>query len=98
VCSSDLFAAKVREGVSKRVAPARVVQVAEGRALNLSRARALANALVLDGVPLADRAELIPDIAATLEAGRTADEVRAILADAVQAGDGVGDIRRKLFP
>lgn len=94
----DGFLAKVEEGVSKRVDADRVVQVAERRALMLNKAKLILNALVLQGFTIDDRDELLPDLAAALEAGRTADEARAILSEGLQSGDRAGSIRRKLFP
>ena len=94
----DGFIAKVAEGVSKRVPPDRVVQVAERRALMLNNAKVLLNSLVLQGVAIEDRDELLPNLAAALEAGRTTEEARAILTEALQAGERNGEISRKLFP
>lgn len=95
---AESFVAKIEEGVSKRVPAERVLQAAERRALMLNRAQALLNAVVLEGFDLDDREELVPDIAEALEAGRPADEIRRVLAEAAGAGDGIGEIRRKLFP
>lgn len=92
------FIAKVEEGVSKRVAADRVVQVAERRALMLNKAKLLLNSLVLQGFAIEERDELLPDLAAALEAGRTPEEARAILVEALQSGERIGSIRRKLFP
>jgi len=92
------FIAKVEEGVSKRVPADRVVQVAERRALMLNKAKLTLNALVLQGLAIDDRDELLSDLAAALEAGRTPGEAEAILSDAIKAGDRPGAIRRKLFP
>jgi hypothetical protein len=94
----DGFIAKVEEGVSKRVSADRVVQVAERRALMLNKARLILNSLVLQGFSIDDRDELLPDLAAALEAGRSADSARAILSEALQSGERTGSIRRKLFP
>ena len=94
----DSFIAKVEEGVSKRVSADRVVQVAERRALMLNKAKLLLNSLVLQGFAIADRDELLPDLAAALEAGRSPDEARAILTGALESGENTGSIRRKLFP
>ena len=94
----DSFIAKVEEGVSKRVSADRVVQVAERRALMLNKARLMLNGLVLQGFKIDDRDELLPDLAAALEAGRSLDEARAILSEALESGEGLGSIRRKLFP
>lgn len=92
------FIAKVEEGVSKRVPADRVVQVAERRALMLNKAKLILNALVLQGFTIDDRDELLPDLAAALEAGRTPDEARAILSEALKSGEHTGSVRRKLFP
>lgn len=92
------FIAKVEEGVSKRVDADRVVQVAEHRALMLNKARLILNSLVLQGFSIDDRDELLPDLAAALEAGRSPDDARAILVESVQSGESAGSIRRKLFP
>jgi len=94
----DGFIAKVEEGVSKRASADRVVQVAERRALMLNKAKLTLNALVLQGLAIDDRDELLSDLAAALEAGRTPGEAGAILSDAIKAGDRPGAIRRKLFP
>lgn len=94
----DGFLAKVEEGVSKRVPADRVVQVAERRALMLNKAKLLLNSLVLQGISVDDRDELLPDLAAALEAGRKPEEARAIILEAIKAGDRAGSIRRKLFP
>ena len=94
----DGFIAKVEEGVSKRIDADRVVQVAERRALALNKAKLILNSLVLQGFSADDRDELLPDLAAALEAGRTPDEARAILAEALQSGERIGSVRRKLFP
>jgi len=92
------FLAKVEEGVSKRVDADLVVKVAEHRALALNQAKLILNALVLQGFSVADRDEVLPDLAAALEAGRKPEDARAILAEALQSGDRPGAIRRKLFP
>ena len=92
------FLAKVEEGVSKRIPPARVVQAAERRGLMLNKAKGLLNALVLQGFAVEDRDELLPDLAAALEAGRTLEEAQAILSGALRDGEQAGSIRRKLFP
>jgi predicted RNase H-like HicB family nuclease len=92
------FIAKVEEGVSKRVDADRVVQVAERRALSLNKAKLILNSLVLQGFKIDDRDELLPDLAAALEAGRAPDEARAILSEALESGERIGSIRRKLFP
>jgi hypothetical protein len=92
------FVTKVEEGVSKRVPAERVVQVAERRALMLNKAKGILNALVLQGFVIEDRDELLPDLAAALEAGRSPEEARVILSDALRDGERAGAIRRKLFP
>lgn len=94
----DGFIAKVEEGVSKRIDADRVVQAAERRALMLNKARLMLNSLVLQGFSIDDRDELLPDLAAALEAGRSPEEARAILAEALESGESIGSIRRKLFP
>ena len=94
----DGFIAKVEEGISKRVSPDRVVQAAERRGLMLNQAKLLLNSLVLQGFSADDRDELLPDLAAALEAGRKPEEARAILTEALAAGERAGSIRRKLFP
>lgn len=92
------FIAKVEEGVSKRVPADRVVLVAERRALMLNKAKLILNSLVLQGISIDDRDELIPDLAAALEAGRKPDEARSIISESFQSGERIGSIRRKLFP
>jgi hypothetical protein len=92
------FISKVEEGVSKRVPADRVVQVAERRALMLNKAKLILNSLVLQGFAIDDRDELLPDLAAALEAGRTTEEAGKILSEALQSGERAGSIRRKLFP
>ena len=94
----ESFVAKIEEGIAKRVPPERVLQAAERRALMLNRARTIVNGAVLEGFDLRDRDEILPDVAAALEAGVSAEAIRRILVDSLEAGDGVGDIRRKLFP
>ena len=94
----ESFVAKIEEGIAKRVPPERVLQAAERRALMLNRARTIVNGAVLEGFDLRDRDEILPDVAAALEAGVGAEAIRRILVDSLEAGDGVGDIRRKLFP
>jgi hypothetical protein len=92
------FAAKVGEGVSKGVEPVRIVQVAEKRALMLNRAKSILNGVLLDGAPVRDREELIPDVAEALEAGQSTDQIRRVLMRSFEEGDSIGEIRRKLFP
>ncbi len=94
----DGFIAKVEEGVSKHVSADRVVQVAERRALMLNKAKLILNSLVLQGFAIEDRDELLPDLAAALEAGRLPEEAQSILSQVLQAGEHAGAIRRKLFP
>jgi predicted RNase H-like HicB family nuclease len=94
----DGFIAKVEEGVSKRVSADRVVQVAERRALMLNKAKLMLNSLVLNGFSIDDRDDLLPDLAAALEAGRSPEEARAIITGALEVGESTGAIRRKLFP
>lgn len=94
----DGYAAKVNEGVSKRVPPDRVVQAAERRGLALNNAKSLLNTMVLEGFSASDRDELLPGLAAALEAGRTSEEAQAILTEALREGERPGAIRRKLFP
>lgn len=94
----ESYLAKIEEGVSKRVSPERVVQAAERRGLALNKARLILNGLVLDGVSVEDRDELLPDLAAALEAGRPEREAREIVTEALQAGESLGAVRRRLFP
>jgi len=94
----DGFIAKVEEGVSKRVAPDRVVQAAERRGLMLNKAKQILNTLILQGFVIDDRDELLADLAEALEAGRSPSEAEAIISDALKAGERPGAIRRKLFP
>jgi len=94
----ESYIAKIEEGVSKRAAPAAVVQVAERRALALNKARQILNALVLQGATIDDRDELLPDLASALEAGRSPEQARAIILEALKEGESAGGIRRKLFP
>lgn len=92
------FAAKIEEGVAKRVPADRIVQAAAARAVALNRARSVIQAAVLDGFPRGDAEELLADVAAALEAGRPAEEIRQALAAALEAGEGAGAVRRRLFP
>ena len=94
----DGFIAKVEDGVSKRVAPDRVVQAAERRGLMLNKAKQILNTLILQGFVIDDRDELLADLAEALEAGRSPSEAEAIISDALKAGERPGAIRRKLFP
>jgi hypothetical protein len=94
----ESFVTKVEEGVSKRVDADRVVQVAERRALMLNQAKQILNSLVLQGLSVDDRDEVLPDLAAALEAGRKPEDAREILTEALRSGDRPGSIRRKLFP
>jgi hypothetical protein len=94
----ESFTAKIEEGVAKRVDPERIVQVAERRALMLNRAKRIIDGVLLDGAPVRDGDELIPDIAEALEAGRQADELQRILTGSFEEGASVGEIRRKFFP
>lgn len=89
---------KLEEGVSKRVPQDRIVQAVERRALSLSKAKLIINGLVLQGIAVEDRDDLLPDLAAALEAGRSPEQARDILSGALKAGEGSGSIRRKLFP
>ncbi len=92
------FTAKIEEGVAKRVPAERVVQAAATRAVMLAKARSAVQAAVLEGLSRSDGDELLADVAGAFEAGRSAEEVREIFAAALAAGDGVGAIRRRLFP
>ena len=92
------FLAKIEEGVSKRVEAALVVQAAERRGLTLKNAQSIIKSLILEGLTIDDADELLPDLAAALEAGRTPEEAREILTEALRAGDRAGSIRRRLFP
>jgi hypothetical protein len=94
----ESFAAKIGEGVSKGVEPAKIVQVAEKRALMLNRAKSILNGAILDGAPVRDREELIPDVAEALETGQTMEEIRRILKGSFEEGDSIGEIRRKIIP
>lgn len=92
------FLAKVEEGVSKRVSPEQIVHAAERRGLMLNKAKGILNSLVLQGFSIDDRDELVPDLAAALEAGRSPEEAQAILSEALRDGEQAGAMRRKLFP
>lgn len=92
------FMDKIGEGVSKRADPDRILQAAERRALLLNQAKAILNGVLLDGAPVRDREELIPDVAAALEAGAPRDEVRDGLAAGFTAGESIGEIRKRIFP
>jgi len=94
----EMFVSKVKEGVSKRMEPGRIVQAAESRALKLKQASNLFKQAVLDGISSRDREELLPDIAEALTSGMDQARIRAILLEAVKDGDSPGAIRRKLFP
>jgi hypothetical protein len=95
---AGMFVSKVREGVSKRMEPGRIVQAAELRALKLKQASNLFKQAVLEGVSTRDREELLPDIAEALASGMDQARIREILLEAVKDGDSAGAIRRKLFP
>lgn len=95
---TETFVSKVREGVSKRMEPARVVQAAESRALMLKQASNLFKQAVLDGISPRDREELLPDIAEALASGMDQARIREIFLEAVKDGESPGAIRRKLFP
>jgi hypothetical protein len=95
---ADLFVSKVLEGVAKGADPDRVVKVAERRALETRLALNLVRGLTLEGVSVADRDELIPDVAEALASGMDEGRIRKIITEAVEAGDDIGAIRRKLFP
>ena len=94
----ESYTAKIEEGLAKRVDPDRIVQVAERRALMLNQAKRILDGLLLDGSPVRNREELIPDVAEALEAGRPAGEIQRILTAAFAEGAGIGEIRRKFFP
>jgi hypothetical protein len=94
----ESFTAKIDEGIAKRVDPDRIVQVAERRALMLNRAKRILDGVLLDGAPVRDRDELVPDVAEALEGGRAAGEIQRILTTGFEEGAGVGEIRRKFFP
>ena len=94
----EAFLAKIEEGVAKRVPADRVVQAAGTRAVMLARAKVVTKAAVLDGFSRSDAEDLLVDVAAALEAGRTPEEIRAVFAAAIAAGDGVGAVRGRLFP
>lgn len=95
---TGMFVSKVREGVSKRMEPGRIVQAAESRALKLKQASNLFKQAVLDGISSRDREEMLPDIAEALTSGMDQGRIREILLEAVENGDSPGAIRRKLFP
>lgn len=92
------FTDKVGEGISKRADPDRIIQAAERRALLLNQAQAILNGILLDGAPVRDREELVPDVAAALEAGAPQAEVRDGLAAGFTAGESIGEIRKRIFP
>ena len=94
----ESFTAKIDEGIAKRVDPDRIVQVAERRALMLNRAKRILEDVLLDGAPVRDRDELIPDVAEALEGGRPTDEIQGILISGFEEGASIGEIRRKFFP
>jgi len=94
----DGLISKVEEGGGKRVPPDRVVAAAERRALMLNKAKLILNSLALQGLAMDNRDELLTDLAAALEAGRTPGESEAILSEALKTGESPGSIRRKLFP
>ena len=95
---TGMFVLKVKEGVSKRMEPGRIVQTAELRALKLKQASNLFKQAVLEGVSPRDREELLPDIAEALASGMDQARIREIFLEAVKDGDSTGAIRRKLFP
>jgi hypothetical protein len=95
---TDLFISKVKEGVSKRMEPDRIVQAVEARAVRLKQASNLFKQAVLEGVSARDREELLPDVAEALASGMDQGKVREILLEGVRDGDSTGAIRRKLFP
>lgn len=94
----ESFTAKIEEGIAKRVGPDRIVQVAERRALLLNQAKLILDGILLDGTPVRDREELIPDVAAALEAGQSAEQIRQGLKESFEESDSIGEIRRKFFP
>lgn len=95
---TESFAAKIAEGVAKGAPADRVVQVAERRAQLLNRARLILNGLLLEGLDVDGREDLLQDVAEAMEAGRSPEEARGILAEALREGERIGEIRRKLFP
>jgi hypothetical protein len=94
----EAFVAKLEEGVAKRADADRVVQAAATRAVTLNRAKSIIQSAVLDGLSRSEGEDLLTDVASALEVGRTPEEVRQELAAAAAAGEGLGAIRRRLFP
>jgi hypothetical protein len=94
---TESFVAKIAEGVAKRVSPEKVLAAAERRALLLNQAQNLLNGILLEGSPVRDREELIPDVAEALEDGRSAGELRELLTSSFKEGEGIREIRQKIF-
>lgn len=90
------FAAKIEEGVAKRVDPDRVLAAAERRALAMNEANRILKGLVLEGLLEDDPGDLVADVAQAVEASGAA-EVRERLAEALRDGARWSEIRRRLF-
>lgn len=94
----DGFISKVKEGVAKGVPAAKVLEVAERRALMMKKAENILNSIVLEGFDIGDRDELLLDVAGALESGRDAGEVQRIITSSLENQEGINQIRRKLLP
>ena len=91
------FVSKVEEGVSKGVEPSRVLAAAERRALSLKRAENVVRSLVLHGHDADELRDLIPEIATALESGVREGELKGTILEALEDGERIGKIRRKLL-
>jgi len=94
---SEGFESKIREGVAKRVPPESVLAAAERRALASNRAEKVLNSLILKGYNIDDREEFRYFIADAIESGKGEREIREIVVPALDDGESMRKIRRKLL-
>ena len=93
----DDYISKIREGVAKGIPAARILQVAERKALLLKRGGNLLNQIVVAGHEIDDREEILLAVAEALEAGRSEQEIRDILIGGIEKGERTSRIVRALF-
>ena len=91
------FESKIKEGVAKRVAPARIIAAGEKWALAVNRAKKATNSLILQGYDLGDSEDLLLAIARAIESGKTEREVREFIVSSLEEGESIRRINRKLL-
>ncbi len=91
------FLSKIEEGVSKRVDPEVVLEVAEHRALMLKKAENLIHRLIIEGHDIERDESLIDALATALDDGKSEKELYDDILSALEKNHSLNRIRKAIL-